>query len=96
MKITLLAAAAALTLAALPAFAGEGNGPGHGAARPYAAGVVLGTTLPPNGNGQGEPEPVNSLPPGFGNGTVAFAQAQSVRRFLDAQARGAGAAYAAR
>ena len=80
----LIAIAAIPTGAAL---AGEGNGPSFpgndvpnfgvstavGQTAPVqSGGLVIGGTLPPIGNSQGEPEPVNSLPPGFEDGTPAM------------------------
>ncbi len=47
--------------------------------------VTAGGTLPTNGS-QGAVQTANSLPRGFENGTVAYAQAQSVNRYLVAQA----------
>lgn len=110
MKITLIAAIAALALgAAASAQAGEANNepfpvPGAGAyvlanpatvadtgsqAFPAFAGqggmaVAASETIQPNSS-QAEVESANSLPRGFAEGTVAYAQAQSVRHYLEAQ-----------
>lgn len=46
--------------------------------------VTAGGTLPANGS-QGPVQTANSLPSGFETGTVAYAQAQSVRRYLAQQ-----------
>ncbi len=78
------------------AFAGEGNGPRFpgndvpnvavsrstvSPAPAYTAGVVIGGTLPSNSNGQGEPEPANSLPPGFEDGTPAMQHRQALHSY---------------
>jgi len=47
--------------------------------------VTAGGTLPTNGS-QSAVQTANSLPRGFENGTVAYAQAESVSRYLVAQA----------
>ncbi len=47
--------------------------------------VTAGGTLPTNGS-QSVVQTANSLPRGFENGTVAYAQAESVSRYLVAQA----------
>jgi hypothetical protein len=109
MRTTLLAAMAALSLASLPAFAGEANNEpfgqpnfgavtitnpaatadtGSAAYRSFAGhgGVVMaeGRLIQPNGS-QAEVATANSLPKGFSDGTAAYAQAQSVQRYLQAQ-----------
>lgn len=47
--------------------------------------IVAGGVLPPLG-GQGEPESANSLPSGFERGTAPYQTAQTVGRYLQAQA----------
>ena len=83
------------------AFAGEGNGPSYpGSDLPdvtvsqvgdlsgsaHSGGVVIGGTLPSNSNGQGEPQPINSVPPGFANGTPAMRHRQALHRYWAEQA----------
>ena len=107
MKLTILAVAGALSMAAGAAFAAEGNsepfpydGPSQvtsnllasdtgSQAYPSFTGrsvvVTAGGTLPSNGT-QGIVQTANSLPRGFEDGTVAYAQAQSVSNYLQAQA----------
>lgn len=46
-----------------------------------AVGVTLTGTLPSNSNGEGEPEPVNSLPAGFDNGMPGMLQRQSLQQY---------------
>lgn len=95
-KVALAVAASAGT-----AFAGEGNGPSFPGndvpdvvlgrttilpAPTLSRGIVLGSTLPPVSNGQGEPEPRNLLPPGADRGTPALQHRQSVRNYWAQQA----------
>lgn len=47
--------------------------------------VTAGGTLPTNGS-EGIVQTANSLPRGFENGTVAYAQAKSIDNYLQAQA----------
>ena len=78
------------------AFAGEGNGPrfpGNDVPNvavsrtvlpstpAYTSGVVIGNTLPSNSGSQGEPEPANSLPPGFEDGTPAMQHRQALHSY---------------
>ena len=51
------------------------------ALRQAPGGLALGDTLPSNSNGEGEPEPVNSLPRGFDNGEPGLAHQQSVQHY---------------
>ena len=44
-------------------------------------GLVIGGTLPSNSNGEGEPEPINSLPRGFDNGEPGLARQQAVQHY---------------
>lgn len=44
-------------------------------------GVTVGGTLPSNSNGEGEPEPVNSLPVGFDNGMPGLQVEQGVQQY---------------
>ena len=84
------------------AFAGEGNGPSYpGSNIPnvtvsqvgnlpgpaYSGSVVIGATLPSTSNGQGEPQPLNSLPPGFENGTPAMQHRQALHHYWAEQAQ---------
>jgi hypothetical protein len=83
------------------AIAGEGHGPSFPgndvpdvvlgrttffSAPTGARGVVIGSTLPPVSNGQGEPEPRNSLPPGAERGTHALQRQQVLRSYWAQQA----------
>ena len=91
-----LAVLAVTAVQAGAAFAGEGNGPrfpgndvpnvsvSRSTVPPtpaYTAGVVIGNTLPSNSGSQGEPEPVNSLPPGFEDGTPAMQHRQALHSY---------------
>ena len=68
--IRALALAAVLAIPATAAFAaGESNGP---LPLPPSGTVIFGDTLPSNNGNAGEPEAVNSLPPGFENDTLAM------------------------
>ena len=49
--------------------------------QPARVGVVVGGTLPSNSNGEGEPEPVNSLPRGFDNGMPGLMRQQAVQQY---------------
>lgn len=99
LALTVLAVAAA---SAGPAFAGEGRGPSYpGSDIPnvtvsqvgnlpgpaYSGGVVIGGTLPSTSSGQGEPQPINSLPPGFENGTPAMQHRQALHHYWAQQAQ---------
>lgn len=44
-------------------------------------GVTVGGTLPSNSNGEGEPQPVNSLPKGFDNGMPGVAEQNAVQQY---------------
>jgi hypothetical protein len=83
------------------AFAGEGNGPSYpGSDIPnvtvsklgkllgptHSGNVLIGGTLPSSSNGQGEPQPINSLPPGFENGTLAMQHRQALHHYWAEQA----------
>jgi len=69
--IRALALAAVLAIPATAAFAaGESNGPLPLPLPPSGA-VIFGDTLPSINGNAGEPEAVNSLPPGFENDTLA-------------------------
>ena len=100
-KLALAILAVAATPAGA-AFASEGSGPAYGgvvtsapathdvgqAYRPnlaYTGSVTIGGTLPSNGS-QGEPQPINSLPPGFEDGTPAMQHRQALKRYWAEQA----------
>jgi hypothetical protein len=99
-KLALVALAVA-AIPAGAAFA-EGNGPTYGGMvtaapstsdvgqgfRPdpaYTVHVTIGGTLPPT-SGQGEPQPINSLPPGFEDGTPAILHRAAIQRYWAEQA----------
>ena len=44
-------------------------------------GVIVGGTLPSNSNGEGEPEPLNSLPVGADNGMPGLQVQQAVEQY---------------
>ena len=46
----------------------------------YTGSVTIGGTLPSSGS-QGEPQPINSLPPGFEDGTPAMQHRQALKRY---------------
>ena len=70
----------ALAMTAAPA------GAVFAAAPPAAGHFVIGNLLPPNGNGQGEPQAANSLPLGFMNGTPAMQRRDSIVAYRANQA----------
>ncbi len=90
-KLAIALSVAALSLATT-AFAGEG----HGApALSQTHAIFDNTTLPENGQ-NGPVQTANSLPRGFEQGTVTYAQAMSVRNWMVAHNEAAPANYAAR
>jgi hypothetical protein len=52
----------------------------------YTVHVTIGGTLPPISNGEGEPQPINSVPPGFEDGTPAMQHRQAMQRYWAEQA----------
>ena len=99
--IKLACAAIAVAASAGTAFAGEGNGPSFPGnnvpdvvlgqttffpAPAGARGVVIGSTLPPVSNSQGELEPRNSLPPEAERGTPALQRQQVLPGYWAQQA----------
>jgi hypothetical protein len=52
----------------------------------YTVHVTTGGTLPPTSNGEGEPQPINSVPPGFEDGTPAMLHWQAMQRYWAEQA----------
>ncbi|MBV8588476.1 MAG: hypothetical protein JO212_00125 [Acetobacteraceae bacterium] len=71
MKTLLFAATAAVTLSAT-AFAAE--------TPPHKITVKAGGTLPATSNGEGVPQSVNSLPPGFMDGSPGMLRRQELHR----------------
>ncbi|HYZ64890.1 MAG TPA: hypothetical protein VE650_20755 [Acetobacteraceae bacterium] len=81
MKNILLTGAVLSLAVAAPAFAGEGNNDPFAPNGTITTGGVLGNP------GDGVVQSLNSLPPGWENGTPAYEYAQQVNRYFAEQAR---------